>query len=58
MKQTIYYCDHCGKIINNMTDYVSAKLDMGAVGMDCDLCEECHAKLVENIKKFIEWRVG
>ena len=53
MKQIIYYCDHCGKIINNMTDYVGIELELNAIGMDCDLCKECHDKLVKNISEFL-----
>lgn len=54
MKQIIYYCDHCGQIINNMTDYVGIKLELNAVGMDCDLCKECYEELIGNVEKFVE----
>ena len=54
MKQIIYYCDHCGKIINNMTDYVGMKLELNSVGIDYDLCEECHEELVKNTYAFLK----
>ena len=51
MKKTVFYCDHCGKEIDEMHDYTDQEI--GLFGYEtADLCTECMEELDRNIKKF------
>ena len=46
-----YYCDHCGKELNEMHDYTEQ--EVGLIGYaTADLCNECLHELDTYIKKF------
>lgn len=54
MKKVSIYCDHCGKELNETTDYIDLELDVGQPEfIKCDLCKECKDKLIEITKNFI-----
>ena len=48
MKEIKWYCDHCGKQIKPITDYVGEELGI-LVNEEVDLCTEC----VEEFDKIV-----
>lgn len=51
MRETKIYCDHCGKVLNEMHDY--PEQEIGLMGYEtADLCNECLEKLDKIIKAF------
>ena len=52
MRITKVYCDHCGKILDNMSDYIDLKFEVGHIPHIVDLCSECFEKLNEKIDDF------
>jgi hypothetical protein len=52
MKITKVYCDHCGKILDNMSDYIDLEFEVCHKSHKVDLCTECFEKLDERIKEF------
>jgi hypothetical protein len=44
MKENKIYCDHCGKVLNEMTDYTDTEIYAGS-WFKCDLCAECMDEL-------------
>ena len=52
MTEIKHYCDHCGKEIDPMEDYVGINIQMNHVGMETDLCTDCFWELEESIKCF------
>ena len=51
MRETKIYCDHCGKELDEMHDYLEQ--EVGLVGYEtADLCTECLNELDEIIKTF------
>ena len=53
MKETKIYCDHCGRELNEMHDYVEFLIDVGQE-MECDLCADCQEHLEIMVKNFIK----
>lgn len=47
-----YYCDHCGKEINDKTDYSDIILDIGYDDISTDLCQSCIQDLTEIVREF------
>ena len=52
MTEVKHYCDHCGKEINYMDDYISLHIKMNHVDIGTDLCVDCFRELEESIKDF------
>lgn len=52
MTKIITYCDHCGKVLNDMEDYGSSEIEIAYVEFTADLCKECHEELVKMVKDF------
>lgn len=52
MRETKIYCDHCGKVLDEMHDYVDIDLDIGRDYVKTDLCAECLNKLLKITKHF------
>jgi hypothetical protein len=52
MTITKVYCDHCGKILDNMSDYIDLKFDVCHKMHNVDLCVNCFEKLDEKIRSF------
>ena len=44
MRETKIYCDHCGKVLDNMTDYCDTEIEVKS-WFKCDLCNECITEL-------------
>lgn len=47
-----WYCDHCGKEIDNMNDYIDTEIDTPYNLLSTDLCQDCVKKLWEVIGEF------
>ena len=54
MTKTKIYCDHCGKELNEMHDYIDVEIDMGVSWLRTDLCQECMHELKELVYSFCE----
>ena len=58
MKRMVYYCDHCGKEMDDFNNYVDMEIDTYIDSFRADLCKECAEKLDEMVKKFIERNIN
>lgn len=47
-----WYCDHCGKELDNMNDYIDTEIDTPYDLLSTDLCQDCVKKLWEVIGEF------
>lgn len=55
MQKTEYFCDHCGKLLNEEEDYLNAEITIGnELYVEADLCEDCITKLSDYAAKFID----
>lgn len=54
MREEIYRCDHCGKIIDEMSDYVNMDIEGPGFYVTMDLCEEHYTELKEFIENYKE----
>lgn len=52
MKELVTTCDHCGKRLNEMTDYVDTEFDTIDEWFKADLCSECYTQISKVIRKF------
>ena len=52
MTKTTTYCDHCGKELNDMNDYIECEITIGYTEFYYDLCEECYTHLLKMAKDF------
>ena len=52
MKETKYYCDHCGKELDWNKDYIDYDISY-FVDNDVDICKECLDEYIEYTKNFI-----
>ena len=51
MREIKVYCDHCGKVLDEMHDY--PEQEVGLIRYElADLCKECLEKLDEIIRAF------
>lgn len=51
MREIKMYCDHCGKVLNEMLDYPDTEIE--AKGwFKCDLCKNCMEELEQIVKGF------
>lgn len=48
------YCDHCGKELNDMTDYTCVDIEVGYTEIETDLCKSCYEQLVKVVKDFCQ----
>lgn len=44
-----FYCNHCGKLLDNVDDYVDYDIEFDELSYTVDLCAKCKAKLVKGI---------
>ena len=51
MREVKIYCDHCGKVLDEMHDYTDYELT-DTDYMRVDLCKECFNELDKTIKDF------
>lgn len=54
MKEEIYKCDHCGKIMDVIKDYIDAEFEGPGFYETMDLCEDCYRELKEFIESYKE----
>lgn len=54
MTETKIYCDHCGKELNEMHDYVDEEIDIGVYWLRTDLCQDCMEELKKIVRDFCE----
>lgn len=52
MTKIITYCDHCGKVLNDMDDYGGSQIEIAYFEIEADLCKQCHGQLVKTVKDF------
>lgn len=53
MRETKIYCDHCGKVLDQMHDYVDTEIEVKSF-FRCDLCADCIEELDRAVVKFIK----
>lgn len=53
MKETKIYCDHCGKELDEMHDYIDLTIDLCWDIIHCDLCKNCIAELNSEVSVFV-----
>lgn len=51
MTEAKTYCDHCGKELHYMTDYIDTVINAKSL-FKCDLCNDCINELDEIVLKF------
>ncbi len=51
MRETKIYCDHCGKVLDEMHDYIDQEISFQEYET-ADLCKECLHKLDVIVKAF------
>ena len=47
-----WYCDHCGKELDNIKDYIDTDINTAYDHTTQDLCQDCVKKLWEIIGEF------
>ena len=52
MTITKVYCDHCGKVLDPMHDYISHEIDIKFAAIRVDLCNKCINTLEKKAKDF------
>ena len=58
MRKTVINCDHCGKELNEMIDYVDIEIDALFYFHKADLCEQCYDNLNKIISEYINKPIG
>ena len=53
MKETKYYCDHCGKELDWNKDYIDYDISP-FIAYDVDACKECVDEYVKYTKNFFK----
>ena len=53
MQKIVTTCDHCGKELDEMKDYVDVEFD-ALYWFRTDLCSECYAEISQIIKQFCQ----
>lgn len=52
MKELVTTCDHCGKKLDEMKDYVDTEFNTIDEWFKVDLCSECYAEISKIIERF------
>lgn len=52
MTITKIYCDHCGKTLDPMTDYIGNEMEIQYDTITADLCAKCIETLEKQVKEF------
>ena len=58
MKENKIYCDHCGKVLDTMTDFDDVQIEMAHKWTTADLCAECLDELYDIVCAFCERKGG
>lgn len=53
MKRTIFNCDHCGKELDDMHDYIEMEIDDFADYVETDLCARCYDELNNIVLQYL-----
>ena len=54
MRETKFYCDHCGKeLTNNDYCYIGGEISTPIKFVEADLCQDCMKKLDKLISDYI-----
>ncbi len=53
MKIRRFYCNHCGKELDPVDDYIDYDIDFDELSYAVDLCTECKDALVEKIDTIV-----
>ena len=53
MKKLVYFCDHCGKELDEMHDYTDMHIDNFLDYTDTDLCSKCFHELNDLVLQYI-----
>lgn len=53
MQKIVYTCDHCGKELNEMHDYVEIEIRDFADYVETDLCAKCYDELNNMLLQYI-----
>lgn len=51
MRETKIFCDHCGKVLDEMKDYTDTEIDVIA-WFKTDLCTSCADEISDIVLKF------
>ena len=51
MREVKIYCDHCGKVLNEMKDYVDTEIN-AHTWFKTDLCDKCIKDLDRIVREF------
>lgn len=52
------FCDHCGKEINDMDDYIDNEIEFEADEYECDLCYDCFNEITDEIRNRLNEFIG
>ncbi len=44
-----FYCNHCGKKLDPLDDYIDYDIDIEELSYAVDLCKECRDEMVEEL---------
>lgn len=53
MRKTTIHCDHCGKELDEMHDWVDTNIEIGSFIGKADLCKECLDTLYSRTNHFL-----
>lgn len=55
MTEIKHYCDHCGKELDGMKDYLACDIDVWCGEFQTDLCADCLNQLGRMVKDFCSY---
>ena len=58
MTEIKVYCDHCGKVLDCMSDYTDITIEAAHKMVNADLCTGCFELLTDKINKFCKKKGG
>lgn len=58
MTEIKIYCDHCGKVLDVMSDYGGVEIEVAHKYRKADLCTGCFEQLFDIIDAFCEVKGG
>lgn len=42
----LFYCNHCGKVLDPLKDYIDYDIEFDELSYNVDLCAKCQEKLL------------
>ena len=58
MTEIKVFCDHCGKLLDEMSDYTDITIEAAHKMVNADLCTDCFESLCDKIYSFCERKGG